>query len=118
MQTIEVTIPVPRGYGVAQALAWAAGEFDRFCERGWQIRNVWTLELGEPATLAHRGRAGRLVFVAEGGAGDGAGGDGRGLDSARARLVVRSDGSVVLDGAWPDGVRAQLLAVLGDRVAW
>ena len=116
MQTIEVTIPVPRAYTLSQALTWAAGQFDLFRERGWQVRNAWVLELGQPATWIHRGRAGRLVFVVDQGK---AGADSvRAGVGDRALLVVRSDGVVDLDGAWPDSVRAQLRAVLGDRVTW
>lgn len=113
MQTIEVTIPVPRALDVATALSWAADRFDTFIARGWRVRDTWVLELGLAGV---RGREGRLVFVVDRGGVD----RGAVADSAgdRARLVVRSDGVVDLDGAWPVAVRAQLLAVLGDRVAW
>lgn len=119
MQRVDVTLPVPASLTLPHAMAWAADQLAAYTSRGWRVPATWVLELGQPATLTRRARPGTMRFRAEwtgGGAGLAGvtGGDPRG----RAWLDVRGDGRVVLGGAWPDGVRAQLLAVLGERVDW
>lgn len=53
---VELSIPVPRGYDYTQAMDWAADVFAEFIDRGWKIREYFTVEVG---------RGGKLTFIAE-----------------------------------------------------
>lgn len=52
---VEVTMPV-KFFSVREGMAWAASVFEIFTELGWQIRDVWSIDLSE---------GGVLWFVAE-----------------------------------------------------
>jgi hypothetical protein len=57
---IEITIPVPRNLSLAAALDWSAGVFQDFIDRGWLVRDGWTLSLSKS-----RWSTGRCTFIAE-----------------------------------------------------
>lgn len=56
---VEMTVPVPRGCDMAEALDWCADVFEEFGERGWVVRESFVLKLGTTWTQ------GELLFIAE-----------------------------------------------------
>jgi hypothetical protein len=57
---ILVSMPVPRNHTLPRALDWTADVFAEFLDRGWSVRDEWTLTLG-----SSRWRSGTLAFTCE-----------------------------------------------------
>lgn len=60
LMRILVSMPVPRNHTLPRALDWTADVFAEFLDRGWSVRDEWTLTLG-----SSRWRSGTLAFTCE-----------------------------------------------------
>lgn len=108
-----IELPVPRRVkGYESALSWAADVFADFRSKGWEIEDVWMLELGSAWS------AGRLSFKAVWGDAKAqrAGASLLAEEGDRIAIRQRANGVVEFDGALTENQAHIIRTALGGRL--